>query len=90
MEETKKQSKQMKYQTNRYKSDPEFRANLKKQVNENYLKRYNSEDPVIREATREKKRDINKASYLRAKARNEENRLKALELETLKKELHIL
>ena len=90
MEEVKKQSKQIKYQTKRYKEDPEFRANLKKQVNINYLKRYNSEDPIVREETRERKREINKASYLRAKARNEENRLKALEFENLKKELNIL
>jgi hypothetical protein len=90
MEEVKKQSRQMKYQTNRYKEDPEFRANLKEQVKLNYYKRYNSEDPIVRDETRERKREINKASYLRAKARNEENRLKALEFEKLKKELNIL
>ena len=90
MEETKKQSRQMKYQTNRYNEDPEFRANLKEQVKQNFLKRYNSEDPIVRQETRERKREINKASYLRAKARNEENKFKALELEKLKKELNIL
>jgi hypothetical protein len=90
MEEVKKQSSQMKYQTNRYLIDPEFRANLKEQVKQNYLKRYNSEDPIIRDATRDRKREINKASYLRAKAKNEENRLKVLEYEKLKKELNIL
>ena len=84
MEEVKKQSRQMKYQTTRYNEDADFRANLKEQVRKNYLKRYNSEDETRREATRQRKRKINKASYLRAKARNEENRLKALEFDKLK------
>ena len=90
MEEVKKQSKQMKYQTKRYEEDPEFRAKLKEQVKQNYLKRYTSEDPLIREATRERKREINKASYMRAKARNEDKRLKALEIDKLKQEMNIL
>ena len=42
------------------------------------------------EVSRERKREINKASHLRAKARNEDNRLKALEFEKLKQEMNIL
>ena len=55
MNEFKRQSRQIKYQTKRYQEDPELRAKLKEQVRQNYSKRFNSEDPLIREATRERK-----------------------------------
>ena len=79
----KPQSKQT-FQTQRYEQHPEFRAKLKQQVKKNYLKRYNFEDIEVRNATRERKKNWNKAFYLRANDRNEDNGLTALEFEKLK------
>ncbi len=90
MEETKKQSRQMKYISNKYATDEDFKAKLKQQVNENYKKRYNSDDPVLREATRKKKAEVNKEAYARLKQRNAEYKFKMEELETLKMEYNIL
>jgi hypothetical protein len=90
MEETKKQSRQMKYISNKYTTDEDFKAKLKQQVNENYKKRYNSDDPVLREATRKKKAEANKEAYAKLKQRNAEYKFKMEELEKLKREYNIL
>ena len=90
MEETKKQSRQMKYISNKYATDEDFKAKLKQKVNENYRKRYNSDDPVLREATRKKKAEENKIAYVKLKQRNEEYKLKMEELEKLKTKYNIL